>query len=163
VRVRSLLTAAALAASVVVIAQPAYAAGPAIQITKIHYNSYGSTSDTPVTNAKLNDEYVQIKNTTTTTKSLGGWTLRDKQSTASGHIYKFSSTFKLGAGKTVTVRTGKGTSGTFTRYWGRSYTQGTYAYIWNNTSDTAYLRNSSGTLKDSCAYSSSSSVYTKYC
>jgi hypothetical protein len=46
VRVRSLLTAAVLAASVIVISQPSYAAGPALQITKIYYNSYGRIADT---------------------------------------------------------------------------------------------------------------------
>ncbi|GAA4581409.1 lamin tail domain-containing protein [Planotetraspora phitsanulokensis] len=161
-RVRSLLLAATLGIGAVVISQPAYAAGPAIQITKIYYNSYGRTSDTPVTNAKLNGEYVQIKNTTKKAVSLKGWTLRDKQSTASGHIFKFG-TFTLGAGKTVTVRTGKGKNTSTNRYWGRSSTQGTFAYIWNNTSDTAYLRNASGTLKDSCSYKSKSTVYSKAC
>jgi len=162
VRARSLLLATSLAVGAVVVAQPAYAAGPAIQITKIYYNSYGRTSDTPVTNKKLNGEYVQIKNTTKKAVSLKGWTLRDKQSTTSGHIYKFGA-FTLGAGKTVTVRTGKGKNTSANRYWGRSFSLGTFAYIWNNTSDTAYLRNASGTLKDSCAYKSSSKVYSKAC
>ena len=33
-------------------------------------------------------------------------------------------------------------------YWGSR------AYIWNNTGDTAYLKNSVGTLKDSCGWGS---------
>jgi hypothetical protein len=41
------------------------------------------------------------------------------------------------------------------QYWGRA------AYVWNNTGDTAYVRNPSGTLIDSCSWGSSGS-YT-YC
>jgi hypothetical protein len=125
-------------------------------------NSYGRTADTPVTNTKLNGEYIQIKNTTRKAVSLKGWTIRDKQSAAKGHIYTFG-TFTLGAGKTVTVRTGKGRNTSTTRYWGRSTSLGSQAYIGNNTSDAAYLRNASRTLKDSCSYSPKSTVYSKAC
>ncbi|WP_248965429.1 lamin tail domain-containing protein [Sphaerisporangium perillae] len=147
-RIRSLLMAAVLAAGVVVVSQPAYAAGPAIQITKIYYDSPGSPDSGA--NSSLNGEYVQIKNTTKKAVSLKGWNLRDKTN-RSDHVYTFG-TFTLGAGKTVTVRTGKGTNTATTRYWGRS--GGTLAYIWNQAKDTAYLRNASSTLVDSCSYNS---------
>ncbi len=66
---------------------------------------------------------------------MTGWTLRDQ----SNHVYKFG-TFKLGPGKSVTVRNGKGTNTSTTRYWGSSY------YIWNNSGgDSATLRTSTGT------------------
>ncbi|MEU4547977.1 lamin tail domain-containing protein [Nonomuraea dietziae] len=58
----------------------------------------------------------------------------------------------LGAGKTVTLRTGKGRNTTTIRYWGRS--GGTFAYIWNQTKDTGYLRDAHGRLADSCSYNS---------
>jgi hypothetical protein len=45
----------------------------------------------PVSNIKLNAEYVTIKNTGATTRTLVGWTVRD----AAHHIYTFFS-FKLG-------------------------------------------------------------------
>jgi hypothetical protein len=41
---------------------------------------------------------------------------------------------------------GRGTSTSATRYQDRR------AYVWNNTSDTATLRKSSGTKADSCHY-----------
>ncbi|MFC5830842.1 lamin tail domain-containing protein [Nonomuraea insulae] len=146
--IRSLLMAAALASVVVAISQPAYAAGPVIQINKIYYDSPGSPDFGA--NSSLNGEYAQIKNRTKQAVSLKGWTLRDKTN-RSDHVYTFG-TFTLGAGKTITVRTGKGKNTTITRYWNRS--GGTLAYIWNQDADTAYLRNASGMLIDSCSYNS---------
>jgi len=52
----------------------------------------------------------------------------------------------LKAAATVTVRTGKGTASSTTRYYNRTW------YVWNNTGDTAYLRNSAGTLVHSCTW-----------
>ncbi|WP_246089988.1 lamin tail domain-containing protein [Nonomuraea deserti] len=153
-RIGSLLTAAALlATSAAVASQPAYAAGPAIQITKIYYDSPGSPDFGA--NSSLNGEYVQIKNTTRKPVTITGWTLRDRTK-RSDHVYTFSR-FTLRAGKTVTLRTGRGRSTATTRYWGRS--GGTLAYIWNQTSDTAYLRNASGKLVDSCSYNSTRQAY----
>ncbi|MGW4640909.1 lamin tail domain-containing protein [Sphaerisporangium sp. NPDC004334] len=152
-RTRSLLIGAALAASVVVVSQPAHAASPAVQITKVYYDSPGSPDFGA--NSSLNGEYVQIRNTTRKAVSLKGWTLRDETSRAD-HVYTFGA-FTLGTGKTVTVRTGKGRNTATTRYWGRS--GGTFAYIWNQGKDTAYLRNASGTLVDSCSYNSTRVAY----
>ena len=92
--------------------------------------------------AYLNGEYVRIKNYCSTTKSLAGWKLHDY---GRKHTYTFSSTFKLGAGATVTVYSGRGTNTATRRYWGR-----TYGAVWNNTPpERAYLRNSAGTLQTS--------------
>ena len=82
--------------------------------------------------------------------------MRKPFSFASLFIYTFG-TFTLKAGKTVTLRTGRGKNTTTTLYWGRS--GGTYAYIWNQTSDTAYLRNAAGKLIDTCSYNSSRHDY----
>ncbi|MBD3137112.1 lamin tail domain-containing protein [Microbispora bryophytorum] len=153
VRTRSLLAAAAVAAGVVAVSQPAYAAGPAIRITKIYYDSPGSPDFGA--NSSLNGEYVQIKNTTKKAVSLKGWTVRD-DTKRSDHVYTFGP-FTLGAGKTVTLRTGRGKDTSTTLYWGRS--GGTLAYIWNQTKDKAYLRNASGALVGSCAYNSSRQDY----
>ncbi|AWS45919.1 lamin tail domain-containing protein [Streptosporangium sp. 'caverna'] len=145
------LSAAAVAASVLVPVVPAHAAAlPAIQLVKIYYNSPGSPDNGA--NISLNGEYAQIKNTTRKAVNLKGWTLRDK-TRAADHIYTFG-TFTLGAGKTVTIRTGKGTNTTTNLYWGRGG-QGTFNYIWNQASDAAYVRNASGKLIDSCSYNSS--------
>ncbi|MFI7613283.1 lamin tail domain-containing protein [Nonomuraea terrae] len=152
-RTRSLLTAAALTAGMALAAQPAHAAAPVVQITKIYYDSPGSPDNGG--NSSLNGEYVQIKNTGKKAVSLKGWTVRD-QTSRSDHVYRFG-TFTLKAGKTVTVRTGKGANTATNRYWGRS--GGTLAYIWNQNADTAYLRNASGKLVDSCSYNSTKQDY----
>ncbi|WP_461011153.1 lamin tail domain-containing protein [Streptomyces capparidis] len=122
----------------------AEAAG-SVHLYKIYYDSPGSDTGA---NSSLTAEYAQVRNTTSGNVSLTGWTLRD----AAGHTYTFG-TYTLGAGKTVTVRTGKGTNTSANRYWGRTW------YVWNNTSDTATLKKSTGTTVDTCAYNSSRADY----
>jgi hypothetical protein len=136
---RRLLAAVSCAAALSFVATPAEAAGT-IQITKVYVNSPGS--DLPPTNAKVSAEYTVLKNTGSKARTLTGWTLRDE----SRHVYTFG-TFKLGAGKTVTIRNGKGTNTSRTRYWGSGY------YIWNNRGgDSATLRTQAGTLVDKCRW-----------
>lgn len=128
-------------------AKPAAAIG-CVQIYRIYYNSPGSDTRT---NTSLNGEWIQLKNHCSTGKGLSSWTIKD----AAGHRYTFG-TYTLKAGAYVKVHTGSGTNTSTDRYW-RSGN-----YIWNNGSDKAYLRNSAGTLMDSCSYSNSSVAY-KYC
>ena len=118
-------------------APPAEAAGP-LQFGKVVYDSPGSDTRT---NTSLNAEYVVIRNTSSTTRCLTNWTVRD----VANHVYRFPS-FCLGGYKSVTLHTGRGTNTAAHRYWGSG------SYIWNNTGDKAYLRNGSGTLMDSCAW-----------
>ncbi|MEH0982671.1 lamin tail domain-containing protein [Micromonospora sp. CPCC 205556] len=141
-------TLAAVLGGTVAVATPAQAATPAIQITKVYYNSPGTDNRS---NSSLNAEYVKLTNRRSTTINLKSWTLRDKSS----HVYKFATDFRLASGASVYIHTGKGTNTSTHRYWGSG------AYIWNNTGDTAYLRNSAGTAIDSCSWGSSGS-YT-YC
>ncbi|MEU7615533.1 lamin tail domain-containing protein [Micromonospora rifamycinica] len=142
---------AALAVAVgcsLAVAAPAQAATPAVQITKVYYNSPGTDNRS---NTSLNAEYVKLTNRRSTTLNLKSWTLRDK----SNHVYTFSGDFRLAKGASVYLHTGKGTNTAAHRYWGSGN------YIWNNTGDTAYLRNSAGTGIDSCSWGSKGS-YT-YC
>ena len=88
--------------TLVVAASPAQAASK-FQITKVRFDSAGS--DTPVTNAKLNDEYVVVTNTDTVAHRIGGWRLRD----VANHVYVFPEGAVLGAKRSVRVRTGRGT------------------------------------------------------
>ena len=112
-----------------------------VRIWRVAYAPVRVLSDTG-TNKSLNAEYVQIKNTGTTSRSLKGWTLRDE----SRHVYTFGS-FTLGAGKTVTVRTGTGTNTSATRYWNKAW------YVWNNSGgDSATLRNAGGAGVDTCSW-----------
>ena len=122
------------------LAPNAAAAAPPVKIVKVQYDSPGADRGG---NTSINAEYVIIKNVSTRTQTLTGWTLRDKQN----HVYKFPR-FTLGAGKSVVVRSGKGTVTAATRYFNSA------SYIWNNTGDTAYLRTASGAALSSCGWTS---------
>ncbi|WP_030455361.1 lamin tail domain-containing protein [Herbidospora cretacea] len=139
---------------VAVVAQPAQAKAPAVQITKIFYDSPGSPDNGA--NNSVNGEWIQLRNFSKKAVSLRGWTVRDETRRAD-HVYTFGA-FTLKPGKTVTLRSGKGKDTATTRYWQRSG-QGTFTYIWNQTSDTGYLHNASGKLVDSCSYDSSRDDY----
>ncbi|MFG2291723.1 lamin tail domain-containing protein [Streptomyces sp. NPDC048603] len=115
---------------------PAEAAG-SVHLSKIWYDSPGSDTRTQ---AGLNAEWVQITNTTGTAVNLRSRTLTD----ASSHRYTFPA-FTLKPGKTVTIRSGRGTNTTTNPYQQRS------AYVWNNDRDTATLRRANGTVHDTCS------------
>jgi len=121
---------------------------PAVMIYKIQYDSPGSDTGS---NSSLNAEYVRVKNTTRSNRVLTGWTLRDK----TGYTYRFPA-FTLKAGATVTIHTGKGSATAANRYYNLGW------YVWNNTGDTAYLRTASGSLADTCAWTSKGAGY-RYC
>lgn len=140
----TLIAAGTVAAALVAAPSPAYAASP-VRIAKIYYDSPGSDTRS---NTSLNGEYIVLKNFTTSTRSITGWTVKDSY----GWTYKFG-TLSIPAGKTVVLRTGKGANTSTTRYWQRTN------YVWNNDRDAAYLRNSSGTLMHSCTYNSTAYDY----
>jgi hypothetical protein len=117
-----------------------------VKIVRIYFDSPGSDTGS---NTSLNAEWVQIKNVTKTRKTITAWTLRD----ASSHIYRFPAT-SLAAGHTLKVHTGRGANNGGNRYWNAG------DYIWNNTGDTAGLRNSHGTVVDRCHYTTSSDPST---
>jgi hypothetical protein len=146
---RAILTTAAatsLAAVCALLTAGSAEAAGSVHLTKIYYDSPGKDTGS---NASLNAEYVRIKNTTSKAVSLKGWVLVD----ASRHEYAFGA-FSLGAGKSVTIRTGTGTNTAGTKYQNRGW------YVWNNTKDKATLKKASGTVVDTCAYNSSSVDYT---
>ena len=116
-----------VAAGVVAGMQPAAAAGPAVRIVKVQYDSPGA--DTRST-ASLNAEWVALRNMTGARVNLSGWTLRDAQN----HVYTFGN-LTVAARATVYVHTGRGTNTAAHRYWGSGN------YVWNNTGDRAILRN----------------------
>lgn len=126
-------------------ALPTAEALPPVMIQKIVYDSFGAKRDDS-SNGSLNAEYVVLKNTTATSKTITGWTVRDKM----GFTYRLPTTVIPGKG-TVTIYTGKGTNTSGTkaahkRFWGKT------SYVWNNTGDSIYLRNTKGSLMDSCVY-----------
>ncbi|HYP44267.1 MAG TPA: lamin tail domain-containing protein [Propionibacteriaceae bacterium] len=142
---RVVLATSALAVAMSLGVVPAEAAS-AIQITRVYVNAPGTDT---ASNASVNGEYVTLKNTSKSNKTLTGYTLRDE----SKHVYKFG-TLHLSPGASVKVHTGKGTNTASKRYMGRSY------HIWNNSGgDSATLKSSSGTTQDKCAWSGSVSSY----
>ena len=125
-----------------VLAATASAATPPMHLSRIQYNPPGADTGS---NASLNAEWVRITNSSTGRRPLTGWTLRDAQ----GHVYRFP-TFALAAGTSVRVHTGHGTNSATELYWNQG------SYIWNNSGDTAILRNASGVTIDTCKYVGSS-------
>jgi hypothetical protein len=115
------------------------AAKSAVVISGIYYNSPGSDRGG---NASLNAEWVQLHNTSRRAVALTGWTLRD----TAQHIFTFNS-YRLKAHGFVKIHTGHGRPTQANRYWNHSW------YIWNNTGDTATLRNSAGAFRARCRYS----------
>ncbi|MFC7326485.1 lamin tail domain-containing protein [Marinactinospora rubrisoli] len=137
-------TAALALVSTLAVATPAEAAST-VQLTRIQYDSPG-TDDRSA--GSLNAEYVTIRNSGSRAVSLRGYTLRDAQR----HVYTFGG-YTLAAGASVRIHTGRGTNGSAHRYWGSG------AYIWNNTGDTATLRNAAGASVDSCTWRSAGRGY----
>jgi lamin tail-like protein len=141
-RIRTIAVAVAISITGLLLGVgPAEAANPTLHFSKAYVNSPGSDTGS---NSSLNAEYVVITNASSTTSyTLTGYTISDR----SAHVYRFR-TFVLKPRASVTLHTGIGTNTSTNLYWGSR------AYIWNNTGDTAYLKNSVGTLKDSCSWGS---------
>ncbi|WP_406338775.1 lamin tail domain-containing protein [Streptomyces sp. NBC_00649] len=135
---------AALAAGVLTVsllaASPASAAAHqgGLHLGYIQYDSPGSDNRS---NSSLNAEWVNIHNNTRSAIQLKGYKLKDN----TGYTYTFGS-YNIGAGKTVKVRTGRGTDASGVRYWSRG------SYVWNNTGDKARLIKPSGAQLDSCSW-----------
>jgi hypothetical protein len=133
-----LTLAAVLALSLLPVVASTAAAASCVRISTGNFNAPGNDNYA----ANLNGEWIKIKNYCSTTKAVGGWKLHDYNRI---HTYTFASTFRIGAGVTVTVYSGRGTNTSTKRYWGR-----TYGAIWNNTPpERAYLRNTTGSLVSS--------------
>jgi len=86
-------------------------------------------------------EYVLIQNDRSSAVDLVGWTLSD----AAQHVYTFP-VFRLPPGGILRVWTGTGTNDVENLYWGRRRA------VWNNTGDTAVLRDAAGTVISRFAY-----------
>ena len=123
----------------IIAAAPAQAATPAVQITRVLYDSPGADRRSA---SSLNAEYAVLRNTTSRSIQMEGWILRDR----TGYRYYFPR-FTLKSGRSVTVRTGSGSGGTSTLYWGRGQ------YVWNNDGDTAGIYRGSDLKRiDTCSW-----------
>jgi hypothetical protein len=124
---------------------PAEAAAPPLRFHGALYDTPGK--DTPVTNIKLNNEWISLINSGARSVNLSGFTIRDK----ANHVYRFGNLVIAGKGGRVWLHTGSGKNTARNVHWGSRW------YIWNNTGDTAYLRNASGKPVDTCTWG-----YRKY-
>jgi cardiolipin synthase A/B len=103
-----------------------------VDITFIFFDGQGSQEP---------DEYVQIQNMDTVSIQLQGWTLSD----AANHVFTFPNFF-IQPGQVCRVYTNEN----HPEWCGFNYGSG--SAIWNNTGDTASLRNSNGVLIDMYTY-----------
>jgi hypothetical protein len=105
---------------------------PQVTITNVVFDPPGDD---------LAGEYVLLRNLGQGAAPLTSWTLRDE----AGAIYTFP-TFTLAAGAEVRVWVKAGTDDGANLYWGRTQP------VWNNTGDTATLRDTSGAEVSRFAY-----------
>lgn len=87
------------------------------------------------------DEYVLIKNVGAGPQDMAGWTLSD----IAGNSYTFPA-FRLAGGAEVKVWVKAGADDAANLYWGRG------SPVWNNTGDTATLRDAQGTTVSTYTY-----------
>jgi hypothetical protein len=123
----------------VAVAGPAEAVTPSLRFHGAQYDSPGKDNRSATS---LRNEWVSLINSGSTSVNLNRYTIRDK----SNHVYTFGNVTIAGKGGRIWLHTGTGTNTTTHRYW-RSGN-----YIWNNTGDTAYLRNASGKALDNCSW-----------
>ncbi|MFB6808801.1 lamin tail domain-containing protein [Streptomyces sp. NPDC056387] len=107
---------------------------PRVEISRVQADSPGRDDHS---NRSLNDEWVEITNTTRDAINLRGWTLRD----ADGNRYRFDNV-RLAGRATIRIHTGAGRN---TR---TDLFQNSREYIWGNNGDTATLRDDHGRTVD---------------
>jgi hypothetical protein len=120
---------------------------PASARIKIKSISFDPPGNDTGSNRHLNKEFVVIKNTGRRAKQLKGWKLIDR---GRDHTFRFPR-FKLRAGRSVKIHTGRGRNTRWHLHWRNSW------YIWNNDGDTATLKTRGGRTASRCSYSSSAS------
>jgi hypothetical protein len=140
-RTVSILAAAAVALiGTLAVGGPASAATPSLRFHGAQYDSPGKDTRSATS---LNAEWISLINSGSKPVNLKGYTIRD-----ASRIYTFGSTTIAANGGRVWLHTGKGTASAKNVYWGSGN------YVWNNTGDTARLRNAAGKALDSCTWKS---------
>ncbi|MEU9800859.1 lamin tail domain-containing protein [Streptomyces sp. NPDC051000] len=105
-----------------------------MEISRVQADSPGREDHS---NRSLNNEWVEIRNTTRQPVNLRGWTLRD----ADGNRYRFHD-IRIAGRATIRVHTGTGRDSRTDVF------QGKREYIWGNRADTATLRDDRGRTVD---------------
>ena len=139
-RLWAALAGIVMALGLVMTSGPPAQAAYRMRIYEIYYNSPGPDNGS---NDSLNGEWVELQNTSGSNISLTGWTVHDA---GQKHTYTFG-TYTIDAHGHVKIRTGKGSNTQTNRFWGLSW------YVWNNTGDSATVKDAHGNVIDRCSYS----------
>lgn len=107
-----------------------------LKIVHIEADAPGSDQNNP------NGEWIEITNQGSKPVQMKGYTLKDE----ANHIYTFGN-FKIAPGATFRLYSGRGQDNPTELYWGLVGES-----VWNNDSDTAFLRDDQGALVDVFAY-----------
>jgi hypothetical protein len=99
-----------------------FAFGASVKASSSDKNVYISGLRLGLPGETPNDEYVKITNKGKTYVSMKGWRIQDEHV---NHKYFFPSSYKLKAGATVTLKSGKGSSSAKVLYWNHNF-------VWNN-------------------------------
>ena len=111
-------------------------ASVALEIVDIRANAPGNDQENP------NGEWIEVANRGDTPVQMAEYTLKDE----ANHIYTFGN-FTLQPGQTFKLYSGQGQDGASELFWGLVGDS-----VWNNGSDTAFLRDAEGALVDSFTY-----------
>ncbi|MER7826987.1 lamin tail domain-containing protein [Streptomyces sp. NPDC096097] len=111
---------------------------PRVEISRVQADSPGRDDRT---NRSLNNEWVEITNTTRDAINLRGWTMRDSD----GNRYRFDNV-RINSRATIRIHTGQGRD---TR---TDLFQDRRNYVWDNNSDTATLRDDRGRTVDTATW-----------
>ncbi|MFD3554453.1 lamin tail domain-containing protein [Streptomyces goshikiensis] len=122
------------AAALPAAAQDGHHQRPRVEISRVQADSPGRDDHS---NRSLNNEWVEITNTTRDGINLRGWTLRDDD----GNRYRFDNV-RIAARATIRIHTGNGRD---TR---TDLFQDRRDYVWGNRADTATLRDDRGRTVD---------------
>ncbi len=107
-----------------------------IKIREISYDAPGPDHQNP------NGEWIAFENEGSENVDLSGFSLKD----GANHIYAFPSV-NLAPGAVLKLHSGQGRDGGGMLYWGLAEDA-----VWNNTGDSAYLRDTQGKLVDYYSY-----------
>jgi len=107
-----------------------------LKIVDLNADAPGSDKENP------NGEWVEIANQGNQTVRMRGYSLKDE----ANHIYTFAD-FEVQPGQNFRLYTGTGQDTAGELYWGLSSES-----VWNNDSDTAFLRDGQGALVDMYTY-----------
>lgn len=120
---------------------PGSATAEAEPVVRFHSVQYDSPGRDDRTRDSLNQEWIAVVNTGPTPVNLRRWTVRDAHRT-----FTFGDFTLPGRGARVLLHTGKGRPTTTDVFWNSGN------YIWNNTGDTATLRDARGRTVDTCTW-----------